>query len=260
MKHVFKKYTMKGLLYISMILLLLSCCGESAEDKFARECPYPNIYTNQHQLMIPVTITPNKMLYSVGDTLHIDATFSNLMYDYNTKEKFVIKKFPFDDGVKLWKFENDTSFQNGFRDNKFLMDSIYFQRIDYNGDGTDIVYVDFVEGDSGYAFNMKIVLNKKGKYIFQFEDFINRYTAEFYDEKILNYTFDGKCPTFGVRPVCMIQGDDHLSHFEPELLHIDKKVFFDNWGTIKIKNSSQSPFGRGTFAWEFNGTFGFEVQ
>jgi hypothetical protein len=260
MKHVFKKNRLKGLHYISMILLLQSCCGESAEDKFKRECPYPNIYTNQHQLMIPVTITPNKMLYSVGDTLHIDATFSNLMYDYNTKEKFVIKKFPFDAGVKLWKFEDTINFQNGFRENEYIMDSIYFQRLDYNGDKTDIIYTDFIETKNEYKFEMKIVLKKKGRYIFQFDDIINRYPSEIYDEKILPYTFNGKCPSFGISPVCMIQGDDHLSHFEPELLHIDKKVFFDNWGTIKIKNSSKSPYGAAGFFWEFTGTYGFEVQ
>ncbi|MBK8698994.1 MAG: hypothetical protein IPN29_05420 [Saprospiraceae bacterium] len=251
---------MKYALYICFFAIFNSCCKESAEEKFKRECPYLIEYrTNQHQLMIPVTITPNNSKYKLGDTLHIDATFSNLMYDYNTKQKFVIQKFPFDAGVKLWMFKDTNDFQNGFRENEYIMDSIYFQRLDYNGDRTDIIYIDFIENEIGYKFEMKLVLKKKGRYILQFEDFINRYTGEFYDEKILPYTFEGKCPTFGVRPVSMIQGDDHLVEFEPELLHIDKKVFFDNWTTLN-KKYFETPYGIGTFFWEFAGTYGFEVE
>ncbi|MBK6362915.1 MAG: hypothetical protein IPF52_05195 [Saprospiraceae bacterium] len=65
----------------------------------------------------------------------------------------------------------------------------------------------------------------------------------------------------GIRPVVMIQGDDHLSDFMPELVYIDKKIFFDNYRSLRyFDNSINSPYGRGSMTWEFVGTYGFEVK
>jgi hypothetical protein len=196
----------------------------------------------------------------VGDTIHINATFSDTMYDYSVKHHFVIQNFPFDVGLKLWRFENDSTFFNGFRENNFLIDSNYFQKYVFNDDHTDVMYFDFVEEDNMYKFDMKIVLDKKGRYLFQLEDFIRRYPKEIFDAKIKPLTFEGKCPTFNIKPVCMLQGgDDHLDQFVPELLYIDKKLFYDNWGTIKVQ-SAFSPYGRGSYKWEFVSTYGFIVE
>lgn len=258
MKQIIK---FKHFLPIIGLSILALNCRESAEEKFSRECPYPKRYTNGHQPILPVTITPHQIKYQVGDTIHVDVTFSDSMLDYNTKERFLIQHFPFDVGVKLWGFDAVIDgYFNGFRYNAYSMDSAYFQRYDYNADRTDVIFVDLVEKNNAYHFSMKIILQQAGRYIFQFEDFINRYTSELYDEKISNYTFEGKCPSFAVRPVCMIQGDNHNLSFESELLYIDKEIFFDLYSTITIKNAWQSPFGSGGLKWEFSGTYGFEVE
>lgn len=251
---------MKYLILCLILVLVYGCDRESAEEKFKRECPYPNLKYSRHLITIPVTVSPNKLLYEAGDTINISATFSNVMFDYNTKQNFTIKKFPFDIGVKLWKFANDSSFQNGFRVNEYIIDTSYFQFYDYGGDKTDVIYLDFDETENEYKFDMKIRLKTKGRYILQFEDFIRRYPEEIYAKRIFSYKFEGKCPTFGITPVSMIQGDDHLAEFEKELVYIDKKLYFDNWRSLKYKNGWQSPYGDGSFDWEFVGTYGFEVK
>lgn len=248
---------MKYLQLIILFTLLSSCCKESFEEKFKRECPYTFRYGLSHLLMIPVKIIPNHIKYKVGDTITIDASFSNMVYDFSTEQSFLVKNFPFDVGVKLWMFTDTTSFKNGFRVNEYIMDTSFFQGV--GGDYTDVIYLDHVETDSAYNFNMKIVLNKKGKYIFQLEDFIRRYPEYFYNERIRPITFEGKCPTIGIVPVAMIQGDDHLSDFVPELLYIDKKVFRDHYTTLYKKNY-ETRFGTGTSKWEFTSTYGFEVE
>jgi hypothetical protein len=252
---------MKYITLLIIIMSLLACDKESAEEKFKRECPYPDAKINSHQLVIPVHLTPNQLRYKVGDTIRINATFSDTMYDYNANHHFVIRNFPFDVGLKLWRFENDSTFLNGFRENNFIIDSNYFQKYVYNEDHTDVMYFDFVEEDNMYKFDMKIVLDKKGRYLFQLEDFIARYPSKTYDIRILPYTFEGKCPTFGIRPVCMLQGgDDHLDKFVPELLYIDKKLSYDNWSTIKVDHANKTPFGSGSYKWEFVSTYGFIVE
>src|SRR5690606_27659244 len=196
-----------------------SCCGlfESSEEK---PCPYPEARDRSHQFLIPVHISPHQQEYHIGDTIHVSAIFKDSMYDVNTKQTFLIQNFPFDVGVKLWRFENDSTWENGLRVNKYLIDSSYLRRFDSNDDYVGVQYVKFVEENNWYSFEMDIVLQKKGRYIFQFEDYIARYPSEYYDEKIKYYTFEGQCG-FGLRPVAMVQGDDHMDTFEPELLYID---------------------------------------
>ncbi len=250
---------MRNLIIILIFSLLSSCCKEGADEKFKRECPYTFRYGLGHRLMIPVKIITNQIKYKIGDTITIDASFSNMVYDVSAEQRFLVKNFPFDVGVKLWMFTDTTSFKNGFRVNEYIMDTSFFQVFDQGGDDTDVIYIDFVETDSAYNFDMKIVLKKNGRYIFQLEDFIHRYPEYFYNERILPITFEGKCPTLWIRPVSMIQGDDHLSEFVPELLYIDKKVYSDLWTTLYKKNY-ETPYGTGIGKWEFAGTYGFEVE
>ena len=252
---------MKYFVLLSIIIILAACTKESAEEKFKRECPYPEAKTNSHYLLLPIQITPNKLNYKLGDTIHIKAQFSDTMYDYNTKHNFLIQNFIFDIGLKLWRFENDSTFFNGFRENTFLIDSTYFQAYAYGHDHTDVMFVDLVEEDNMYKFDMKIVLNKKGRYLFQFEDFITRYPEDKYNSVIMPLTFEGKCPTFRIEPISMLEGgDDHLDKFVRELLYIDKKLSYDNWSTIKVDHANKTPFGSGSYKWEFVSTYGFIVE
>ncbi|MBK7524452.1 MAG: hypothetical protein IPI53_09910 [Saprospiraceae bacterium] len=210
--------------------------------------------------MIPAIIYPQNLYYDVGDTIHISAKFKDSVYDVSTDKTFLLKKFPFDPGVKLWRFENDSTWENGLLVNDIIMDTLYYQRLDKNDDYVGVLYVDFVEKENKYFFEMDIVLKKKGRYIFQFEDYVYRYPGDYYDEKIKPYTFEGQC-NLGIRPVAMIQGDDHLTDFVSELVHIDKKIFFDNYRSLRyFGNSTNSPYGRGSMTWEFVGTYGFEVK
>ncbi|MFZ1703135.1 MAG: hypothetical protein WAT79_02250 [Saprospiraceae bacterium] len=222
-------------------------------------CPYPEANNNSHQFLIPVIISPHQKTYNVGDTLHINATFRDSMFDYNTKQTFLIQNFPFDVGVKLWRFENDSTWQNGLKVNTYLIDSSNLRRFDSNDDYVGIQYIKFVERNNMYSFEMDIILQKKGRYIFQFEDFINRYPPDYYDEKIEYYTFEGQCD-FKKSPVAMVQGDDHMLDFEPELLHIDNNVYRNGYYSIKYKRSNESPYGNGSIAWEMTSTYCFEVK
>lgn len=249
---------MKTILLSFAIILSLFSCGlfESSEQV---PCQY-EVKTGSHNPLIPVNIHPHSMIYKVGDTIHISTNFRDSVFDFSTEQTFLMKNFPFDPGVKLWRFENDTTWERGLAVNEIIIDSVYYHRLDGNHDRVGVLFIDLVEKENMYFFEMKIVLKKAGRYIFQFEDFISRYNSEYYKEKIGNYTFEGKCG-MGIRPVAMIQGDDHLEEFETELLYIDKRLFNDNYRSRRyLDNSHNSPYGRGSMTWEFEGTYGFEVR
>jgi hypothetical protein len=245
------------LLSLTLILSLLSCGLFESSEKIP--CPYEVKY-GSHCPLIPVEIYPHKINYKVGDTIHISTNFRDSVFDFSTEQTFLMKNFPFDPGVKLWRFENDTIWENGLAVNEIIMDSFYYHRLDGNDDRVGVLYIDLVEKENMYFFEMKIVLKKAGRYILQFEDYIRRYTNELYDQRVDYYTFEGKCG-MTIDPVAMIQGDDHLEEFETELLYIDKKLFYDNYRSLRyFDNSHNSPYGRGSMTWEFVGTYGFEVR
>ncbi|MBK6566512.1 MAG: hypothetical protein IPN49_14245 [Saprospiraceae bacterium] len=250
---------MKTLFIFLLTVSVFSSCGLFEREE-SKPCPYILRYNQQHSPLIPVTISPNQLYYQVGDTIHISAIFEDSVYDYNAERKFLLKNFPFDHGVKLWRFENDSTWERGFAVNELLIDTIYVQRWDGGADKVGILYLDFVEKDNFYRCEMKLVLKKKGRYIFHFEDVISRYPGELYDERILPYTFEGKCENRSIKPIAMIQGDDHLDDFVPELVYMDKRLFYDTYGSIDYKDYFNSPYGTGSKAWEFIGTYGFEVR
>ncbi len=248
---------MKYILFICFFSFFNSCCKESAEEKFKRECPYTLKYSNAHYLKVPINIVPNKIKYNVGDTIGLEIKFSDSISDINTSQIFKIENFPFRPVLEIFNFENGEFISSGFQLNRVLIDTIYHPL--YNSSiASQIKYK-----NNEYTFKAKIILPKKGKYILQVLDLYQINSSggnpDEWNAKANAIIFEGKCPTFNYDICNMIQGDDHLSEFEPELLHIDKKVFFDNWTTIKLKNH-ETPFGRGSFAWEFTGTYGFEVE
>src|SRR5690606_7816148 len=130
-----------------------------------------------------------------------------------------------------------------------------------NGPHPQIAFLKYKFVDSRYKLSIQMILTQKGRYIFQLGDNVDLLDEDSEEYKqIKAITFDGKCPTFGFWPVNMIVGDDQMSYFEKELLYIDKEEFYDNWGSIKYQNTWESPYGNGSFAWEYNATFGFEVE
>jgi hypothetical protein len=252
---------MKPLLYL-FIILLSSCGKESTADKFKRECPYKEEYSVAgHQLQVPVHIIPHQLKYKVGDTISIVVNMSDSIYDINTERTFKISNFPFKPLGLLYRFYNATQWDDGFRKVEYLVDTSNFIRTDGNGPHPEAMLLKYEYINNQYKLTLKLVLKEKGRYIFQLQDGVNdlRSNSEEF-KKIKSITFEGKCPTFAFYPVNMIVGDDQMSYFEKELLYIDKEEFYDGWKTIKFKDSWMSPYGIGSFFWEYNATFGFEVE
>jgi hypothetical protein len=185
---------------------------------------------------------------------------SDSIYDINTEQTFKISNFPFKSLPILYHFYDGTKWKDGWKSGKYIIDSSQFVRYVNDGNRADGILVN-ITNTNGYNLELKFVVKEKGKYIFQMGDYITDYRHDSEEYKaIKSIPFEGKCPTFGYYPVNMIVGDDQMTHFEKELLHIDKNEFYDNWKTIKFKDSWMSPYGRGSFFWEYNATFGFEVE
>ncbi|MFZ1703136.1 MAG: hypothetical protein WAT79_02255 [Saprospiraceae bacterium] len=244
---------MNKYLFFSFIIFLHGCITETDN------CGYtPLLVGARHVLKVPIHAVPNKSSYQIGDTLSIIVSMTDSIYDINTEMTFKIEKFLFKPVLGLYNFNSEGEFlQRGFESHTIFIDSIY--KPIYK----TIITANTYYVNSRYEFLINIVLQTKGRYVFQMQDVYEIYKSGGNPDRWNSYadtiTFDGKCPDWKYKISNMIEGENHLEEFERELVYIDS-INYDNFYTTKYKHSWQSPYGSGLFAWEETGTYCFEVK
>ena len=76
--------------YMVILSIALFSLGSSCKPKHT--CPTGRGYVS----IIPVSITPAKSIYKVGDTLHLNIDFSDRLYDTVSKKEYWFNNFNFD--------------------------------------------------------------------------------------------------------------------------------------------------------------------
>lgn len=246
-------------LILSFLFALSSCRDKDAEE-FKKNCPYDFDYPG-HYLRIPITITPHKLAYSVGDTVFINTVFPDSIYDLGTQQTFKIERFPFKPLSLLYRFTSSSTYDSGYRVNDLFIDSIYNHVYNYSSNYADGYRAYTIYEDNQYRFESRLILKEPGRYVLLFTDLYQNHNGSGNPE--LNaeadaITFEGKCPTISQYYLCSMidSGDDHLELFEGELVYLDEEVYRGKLGTIE---GSIGPLKSGSIAVEFAGFFGFEV-
>lgn len=243
---------------IMLICFCLFSCIKPKTDNFKSKCPYEPLYDG-HFLRIPISIVPHQMQFKVGDTIQINTTFTDSIYDLSTQQTYKIKDFPFKPISLLYRFIDKDTYDSGYRVNVLIIDSIFNPLYHYSSRFTDGFGAYTLYQNDKYIFKSQLILKKPGRYILLFSDFyqINLGTGSSELNTIADaITFEGKCmPYF---PVSMIDsGSDHLEAFEDELIYLDQKVY-DGKLSYHMKGQP-NPLGYGALTVEFEGCFGFEV-
>ena len=115
----FKNNSMRNLILI--LLFITTSCGFDM-DKFKEECPFDFIYS-WHYLELPVQFEPNQMTYSVGDTVHVNVSFDDKIYDFSAQDTFTIIDFPFKPAFQLYKIEDISVWTEGLEYNEVIIDA-----------------------------------------------------------------------------------------------------------------------------------------
>ena len=98
-----------------MIISFHACIEKEIDDH--ADCPYRYKWSNNHYLQVPITVTPRKMNYHIGDTIVFSANFRDSIFDPNTDQTFKIEGFPFRPYSSLFRFQGDSLFRDGHRAN-----------------------------------------------------------------------------------------------------------------------------------------------
>ena len=238
---------------------LLSACGIfNPEEQDIEPCPW-NPEGVGHWITLPITVTPHKKVYKVGDTLRFSFHESIMVRDSNMKRRFDLSGFPFRPVHSLWRFEeNSTDIFFPFEKSSFSnIEQRFRPEIVGDSRGKGISMWAITEQDSFLAYT-DIILESPGKFISAWWDV---YSATLegsggdrsYAEPI---EFEGKCQNHSLLIRHNLVGDDHLSEFIPELIQIDSlfsnQLYFTGaeWGT---------DLDRGSTNVRQNAYFGFEV-
>ena len=240
------------------ILLAVSSCRDNDAEEFKKNCPYDFDYPG-HYLRIPITVTPHKLTYSVGDTVFINTVFPDSIYDLGTQQTFKIEGFPFKPLSLLYRFTDSDTYDSGYRVNDLFIDSTYNHVYNYSSNYADGYRAYTIYEGNQYRFESRLVLKEPGRYVLLFTDLYQNHIGSGNSE--LNaeadaITFEGKCqvPLY----LCsMIEGDDHLGLFEGELVYLDEEVYR---GKLRSIENSLGSLKSGSISVEFSGFFGFEVE
>lgn len=244
-----------------LILMLLFCgaCTDSYEE-FKKNCPYELPYGPGHYLTVPITITPHKLSYSVGDTIYINTIFSDSIYDRNTKQTFKIRNFPFKPMTGLYRFYDGLNWDSGYTVNDLYVDSSYRHVYHYSSDFCDNYRAYTIYENDQYRFESRLILKEPGRYVLIFTDMYQEYLGagltEEYNTEADSITFEGKCPMDYY--ICsMIEGDNHLELFVDELVYLDEYVHKGRMGSTV--DGPLDSLRSGDVIIEFAGFYGFEV-
>ena len=141
----------KYLLYLTVLSQVIQSCEECKPDKYGEIL----------ELVVPITTSPAKDTFKIGDTLSIEANFDKDIEIYNTSNTIKLDSFTFfglfgvseiSDTVENYICQYCTIVEIGQVGYLPLYDNV-------------IAYpIEFFEDDSGYHLAFKIVLNTSGMF------------------------------------------------------------------------------------------------
>lgn len=248
----------KYLILVTVASLVLTSCNLIFDkDEYELNCPYERRWEVQkHFLLVPVTVVPNQYRYQVGDTIVFASNFPDSIYDVNMQRKFKIEGFPFRPFAFMFRFRNDSLKRDGFRVNEvhvpeennpfFTHESVY----------TDVIDGETVYRDEAYHFQIEMILETPGKYVFLQRDWYNEVALADREgnEEANAIEFEGRCSEEFVL-VIQQTGEDHTDNMYNELYYIDENVFRGIYGG----EAGRYAPGGGLRLFEREAVFCFEV-
>jgi len=249
-------------LIIFLSFYSLSSCIDNDSEKFKKECPYEFVYGTNHKLEVPITVSPHKLMYSIGDTISFKTAFSDSILDINTQNHFLIKNFPFKPILLFYRFYDGLNWDSGLRVNEYIVDSLNNPKYNFSGNRADNMQFETYYNDSKYYFELKLVLKEKGRYIMLLSDLYEDWNASgnsYLNDEANEIEFEGKCPLFAYNICSIIQGDSHIDSFTEELLFLDKEIYHDNFYSLGV-DYIDDVYGDGLSPWEWYGAYGFIVE
>jgi hypothetical protein len=252
----FKNNSMRNL--ILSLLFITTSCGFDM-DKFKEECPFDFIYS-WHYLELPVQFEPNQMTYSVGDTVHVNVSFDDKIYDFSAQDTFTIIDFPFKPAFQLYKIEDISVWTEGLEYNEVIIDSIYQPVYLTGSQFSNSYHSKHFYAENRYNFEFELVLNTPGRYVFIIVDEYEENQGSHADVQNAEADanrWEGRCE-LPLTLAYLMEGDAYLQEFKEEIRFLDTVIYRDRLTSLFDENLKDH-LDRGATPVELDGFRGFEV-
>lgn len=165
----------KTILFVLLATQLFQSCGECKPDRYGEFL----------QLVMPVTTSPAKDTFAIGDTLTIEANFVKDIEIYNTTNTIKLDSF------KFFTQFGVADITDTFENFNVLIDTIVeVGQVGYLPLQGAIAYpINFLEDEGGYHLKFKVILKSKGMFWLFFSSAEFFYEEPNYDHPAL-YTCD----------------------------------------------------------------------
>lgn len=171
---------MKNLIFISFtsILLLSSCKDKCTDHVFYWE--------------IPATFSPTKDTFNIGDTITITSRFNDVVYEQYNKKQFHLINYKFFPECSLLQIDSIPPSEYDLAGKlstyaDLIVDSSYVFYLGDDVNGFEVARGDYKYSDKTYMLEYKLVLKKKGLFLFNHSSNLN--------ENLLGgQDFVGRCP------------------------------------------------------------------
>ena len=153
------------------IILFLSC---------NKNCDFPGSYTFE----IPVSLSPAKDTFNIGDTITVISNFTDMVYERKTNEFYKLENIQFYPGTGIVKIDtlNQVSRINDHFD--IFFDTVYQYELQQFSEGQQYLFGQYNYKDNAYSLKFRFVPKSKGLF----------YLQQGVDPTINpNQTFEGKC-------------------------------------------------------------------
>jgi hypothetical protein len=204
-----------------MVILNTSC---KKEDK---KCPTDFVVYGK--------VLPYAETYKVGDTLTLEAKYSNMIYERNTEQYYDMKGLDIKSILYILKI--DTAYDNNYVSGvleyvEIVNNNSFNYSIQYFSDGGSELFSNILFDGSYFFHQIKIILSKKG-------DYMITYGPSTVDN---NFEFDGKCNnrTFDLNTRLNQEKNNNIN-----LLELSPDKHFNTW----VLQKPEERFYNGRFAY-----------
>ncbi len=192
-----------------MVILNTSC---KKEDK---KCPT--------DFVVYGTVLPYAETYNVGDTLTLEAKYTNMIYERNTQQYYDMKGLNIEAILYIYKI--DTLFNNDYKVGvleyvEIVKNNNFNYYIQYFSDGGSELFSNILFNNDNFYHQIKIILRKKGLYMLTYGPSTPQN----------NFDFEGKCngSDFDLYTRLNKGLDNNI-----DLLKLSPDKHFNNWTLLK---------------------------
>ncbi len=201
-----------------VILLVGMFATLSTSSCIKKDCQFGGAY----QFEIPMTLSPAKEIYKIGDTISINSQFSDQVYEAVTDQFYSLMEFKFYPAFDINEISDSIRDQTALNNFEVIIDTVKYDFIEYVYSSGAVTYDgEYLYKDGEYSLEYKLIPKATGLYIFGQDsqtDFLNE-----------NQGFPGKCnnKAINVRTILNNRTSNNNIHLAKDspIHHYNTRIF-----------------------------------